>query len=138
MIVDTGHLPRRVYGVAQFVVGKRSIESPTVPLVQRLIGLQTVNKVRVCSETYQLLIDRQGSHEVSSKSNEVTCAAADRLGKVVWTIAPSRQQFGRSQSLLEGLQRDILAYRHSDEHLFLFAGTLELVKSRFNEVSTVE
>lgn len=49
MIVGMSYLPKGVYGVAQLVIRERSIKRATVPLVQRLIGLQTVNKVRIRS-----------------------------------------------------------------------------------------
>jgi hypothetical protein len=89
MSVGMSDLPSRVYSVAHLVIGERSVECTTVPFVQRLMGLQSINKVRIRSGNISLSLKQIGLHEVSSKSNEVACAAAYRLCKIIWTVSPS-------------------------------------------------
>jgi hypothetical protein len=89
MVVGMSHLPSGMHSVAHFVIGKWSVEGTTVPLIQRLMRLETVNKVRIRSGNISLSLKQIGLHEVSSKSNEVACAAAYRLCKIIWTVSPS-------------------------------------------------
>jgi hypothetical protein len=50
MVIGMRNLPRGVYSVSYFVVREGSIESAAIPLVQGLIGLEAINKVRVRTE----------------------------------------------------------------------------------------
>lgn len=77
-------------------------------------------------------------HEIPPKSNEVTRTALDRFGEVVGAVSSSRQQWGRSQDLLEGLQRDVLSNRHSTKYCFFLAGTLEFIETRLDEMPGIQ
>jgi hypothetical protein len=77
-------------------------------------------------------------HEIPPKSNEVTRAALDRFGEVVGAVSSSRQQWGRAQDLLEGLQRDVLSNRHSTKYCFFLASALEFIETRLDKMSEVQ
>ena len=57
MIIGMRYFPRRVNGIAHFVIREGPVECAAIPLVQWLIGLQTVDKVWVGTSTVSVSQD---------------------------------------------------------------------------------